>query len=146
MSLNSEMKDHMDAIRKVTGVSGLLDLASSTDALNSYNGIVKLTNKVALNSFTKMGIYYGIGSQVSNKAGIVADNDELMFINLASTDSYAVQLFFENNLVWIRFYLHSAWTTWYKLGGGSNCFPKIFKQFKALLSLTVCKGGVTLVA
>lgn len=37
MSLNSEMKAHMDAVRKVTGVSGLLNLASSTDSLNNIN-------------------------------------------------------------------------------------------------------------
>ena len=37
MSLNSEMKAHMDAVRKVTGVSGLLNLASSTDSLNDLN-------------------------------------------------------------------------------------------------------------
>lgn len=37
MSLNSEMKAHMDVVRKVTGVSGLLNLASSTDSLNDLN-------------------------------------------------------------------------------------------------------------
>lgn len=37
MSLSEEMKSHMDAVRKVTGVSGLLDLASSTDSLNNIN-------------------------------------------------------------------------------------------------------------
>ena len=37
MSVSEEMKSHMDAVRKVTGVSGLLDLASSTDSLNDLN-------------------------------------------------------------------------------------------------------------
>lgn len=59
MSLNSEMKDHMDAVRKVTGVSGLLNLASSTDILNSFSAFTStdVAQDVDLNSFFNPGVY-----------------------------------------------------------------------------------------
>lgn len=137
MSLTETMKDHMDAVRDVTGVSGLLSMAMATDALKNFNGIKHVNHMIALNGFRNNGIYEGTGSDISNKPGIVANDDEVIVINLTPSDSYTVQFFFANNLAWIRFYLHEAWTVWNKLGGVINPVLSAFKRV-----VTPLMGGV----
>lgn len=117
-TLSKTMKNHMDAVRGVTGVSGLLSMAMATDALKGFNGIKHIGYMIALNGFRNTGIYEGIGSRISNKAGVVGNDDQVVIINLTPNDSYTVQLFFANDFAWMRFYLNSAWTNWIKLGGG----------------------------
>lgn len=118
MSIDKTMKDHMDAVRGVTGVSGLLNMAMATDALKNFNGIKHITHQIVINQLRSNGIYEGVGNKMTNKPGGIADNDEVVIINLTPTDSYTVQFLFVNNLVWLRFYLHEAWTAWSKIGGG----------------------------
>lgn len=59
MSLDDAMKEHMDAVRKVTGANDLLSLAMSTDLLNDFNGLktVVLANNTDLNKLTTPGVY-----------------------------------------------------------------------------------------
>lgn len=119
MSVDKTMKDHMDAVRGVTGAGGLLSMAAATDALKNFNGIKHITQRILLNEFRSNGIYEEVGNRMSNKPGGIADNDEIVIINLTPTDSYTVQFLFVNDLVWLRFYLHEAWTAWSKIGGGA---------------------------
>lgn len=119
MTLNETMKNHMDAVRGVTGVSGLLSMTAATNVLKIFNGIKHIGNMIALNDFRNNGIYEGTGGAISNKAGTVANDDQVIVINLTPNDSYTVQFFFANDFAWLRFYLHEAWTTWNKLGGGN---------------------------
>lgn len=59
MSLDDTMKEHMDAVRKVTGANDLLSLATSTDLLNDFNGLktVTLPNGIDLNQLATPGVY-----------------------------------------------------------------------------------------
>lgn len=59
MSLDDTMKEHMDAVRKVTGANDLLSLATSTDLLNDFNGLktVPLASDIDLNQLTTPGVY-----------------------------------------------------------------------------------------
>lgn len=141
MSVDKTMKDHMDAVRGVTGAVGLLSMAAATDALKSFNGIKHITQQISLNGFRSNGIYEGIGNKMSNKPGGIADNDEVVIINLTPTDSYTVQFLFVNALVWLRFYLHEAWTAWSKIGGVLNPVLSAIKHMVAPLM-----GGVAYVA
>lgn len=67
MSLNKTMKDHMDAVRGVTGVSGLLNMTMATDALNAvvsfpYHGLINDDTKgisdIDFNSLVENGYYH----------------------------------------------------------------------------------------
>lgn len=128
MNASETMKNHMDAVRGVTGVNGLLSMAMATDALKGFNGIKHIGYMIALNGFRNTGIYEGIGGRISNKAGLVGNDDQVVIINLTPNDSYTVQLFFANDFAWMRFYLNSAWTAWIKLGGVINPVLSAFRR------------------
>lgn len=59
MSLEDTMKEHMDAVRKVTGANNSLSLAASTNLLKDFNGLktVPLGTDTDLNQLTTPGVY-----------------------------------------------------------------------------------------
>lgn len=151
MSLNSEMKAHMDAVRKVTGVSGLLNLASSTDSLNDlnlfkfkvvggelpYEGITNVAIKAPdIDGYTF--VFWLNSVSVGNVNNSYVENPIAKSTNIWATGGY--KEWFQSTAVYVKSGFVSA------TGGGSKWLPKIFKQFNVLLSPIKQEGGVTLVA
>lgn len=162
MSLNSEMKDHMDAVRKVTGVSGLLDLASSTDVLKQLSGIrVDLTTYYtgSLDDIEDNSILFVTGPSQDNGANkpvsvkdqkSPVDDSWLIVLTLVTPQGggrrWQIAIPDNNCKIFLRVNNSGNWTGWNNLGRGSKYSPKVFKQFNVLLSPTRQEGGVTLVA
>lgn len=162
MTLNSEMKDHMDAVRKITGVSGLLSLASSTDVLKQLSGIRLGLNDYytgSLDDIEDSSILFVTGPSQANGANkAVSVKDQ----NSPVDDAWLIVLTFVSPLgggrkwqiaipdnackAFLRIGNSKLMLNWINLGGGSKCFPKISKRFNVLLSPTKQEGGVTLVA
>ena len=151
MSLNSEMKAHMDAVRKVTGVSGLLNLASSTDSLNDLNLFkfevvggklpIEGTANVAIKAPDIDGytfVFWLNSASIGHVNSSYVENPIAKSTNIWATGGY--KEWFQSTAVYVKSGFVSA------TGGGSKCFSKIFKQFNVLLSPTKQEGGVTLVA
>lgn len=150
MSLNSEMKAHMDAVRKVTGVSGLLNLASSTDSLNDLNlfrfktvgGILPSEgiDHVAIEAPDIDGytfVFWLNSASVGNVNSSYVETPTAKSTNIWANGSK--NEWFQSTAVYVKSGFVDA-------TGGSKCFPKIPKRFNVLLSPTRQEGGVTLVA
>lgn len=136
MSIDKTMKDHMDAVRKITGVSGLLSLASATDDLNSQehmdiiiiNGINKDINFDNINILSLYHVYPEGGSSY----GPVAK--KWWYILTLPTDDGKVnnfQVLFpdDGSGMYVRVKTSSAWHPYVKIGGGIITFLKCFGSY-----------------
>lgn len=154
MSIDKTMKDHMDAVRGVTGVSGLLNVAMATDVLKEQPPILDhgiITNGDA-NSLIANG-YYALQPNTENAIKNVPNEDGRWYtlVTIApaidKTDQkFITQICFKDNTnpdIHFRMYLGNVgeWTAWTKLGGVINPVLSAFKRAVAPLM-----GGVAYVA
>ena len=135
MSLNSEMKDHMDAVRKVTGVSEFLSLASSTDVLKQLSGIRVDLNTYyegSLNDIEDNSILFVTGPSQDNGANkpvsiedqkSPVDNAWLIILTLVTPFSggrrWQIAIPDNDCKAFLRVDNSGNWTSWIKLGGGT---------------------------
>ena len=117
MTISETMKDHMNAVRDVTGVSGLLNMAMATDALKNFNGFKQIKEAINANGFVDNGVYFSTGVYVSGKPGLVDNDDDIILINLTPDDTYTVQVFLTKDNYYVRSLIKNKWSSWNKLGG-----------------------------
>lgn len=146
MSLNDLMKNHMDAVRDVTGASGLLSMAMATDALKNFNAFEgkALPYDTDFNELDKPGVYSAWLKVMKNSPMDKSDQGSMVIV--ISVDDWIAQLL-------ITFYsgfyyradnvnqIKSGEIPWIKLGGVINPVLSAFKRVVAPLM-----GGVAYVA
>lgn len=89
MSLEDTMKEHMDAVRKVTGANNSLSLATSTNLLKDFNGLktVTLASDTDLNQFKTPGVYNLWLKPVKNSPLNNSDQGSILLVLGPSEDS-----------------------------------------------------------
>lgn len=131
MSLSETMKNHMDAVRGVTGASGLLSMAMATDALNDATGGLLPVHNIDfgggkdMNDFTEQGQYL-----IKNAYSDWKSHNDPVAINgwgtlfVLKNDWYIIQIMVDNVDNLLGTYIRSKayhdghpWTVWRKLGG-----------------------------
>lgn len=146
MSLNSEMKAHMDAVRKVTGVSGLLNLASSTDVLKKFSGMrVELSNYYtgSLDDIEDNSILFVVGPKPdhgANKPVSVKDQKSptgdswLIVLTLVTPQGggrrWQIAIPDNRCKMFLRINNSGNWTGWNNLGGAVNAFLKSLSNLR----------------
>lgn len=162
MSLNDVMKNHMDAVRDVTGASGLLSMAMATDALNDAesgllrNKYIVIGDKLSADDIVDQGNYAtgGVDMTASKNAGIPGKQENGYGTLIVLKNSYYVMQFWldtqfgSSNVVpfsiWYRaknWHDNLNWSPWNKLGGIINPVLSAFKRVAAPLM-----GGVAYAA
>lgn len=130
------MKSHMDAVRGVTGASGLLSMAMATGALNTAKGGLLPVHNVLfddhddINNYTVQGQYLirNIGSDLAKRHDPCISNGwGSLFV--FKNDYYVNQVMIDNNLDPAVIYHRSKniadnrpWSSWTKLGGVIRSF------------------------
>lgn len=151
MSVMEKMDGLMNAVRSVTGVSELLNMAMATDTLNNAKGGLLPTRTVTigkdddLDNFTEQGQFL-----IKNSTG--TDNLDTQH-DLCTSNGWGSLFVFENpvyvNQVMIdnnqnpAFIYHrsknmldnSPWTAWFKLGGVINPVLSVFKRMPSRLEV-----------
>lgn len=126
------MKNHMDAVRGVTGVSGLLSMAMATEALNGAQGGLLPVHDIAfgdtddIDNYTEQGQYLirNQSSDTTNRHDPCTSNGwGSLFV--FKNNWYINQVMIDNNMNPAVIYHRSRnwrdgrpWTSWFKLGGG----------------------------
>ena len=152
MSLNEELRENADAVRKITGKTGLLSLSEMAESLNNLQRIKIMmdgdSSNVDFNTINDLSFRYITTPNGVNNDSVPIKGAWWYLLTLTNNPMNAIQIAIPDKAtsIYLRCKIAGNWNGWYDLGGGSKYFPKIFKQFKTLLSLTICKGGVTLVA
>lgn len=111
------MKDHMNAVRGVTGASGLLSMAMATDVLNKFAGFKQIERNITMDDFKDNGSYVSTGEYVSGKPGQIMNDDQIILINMAPNNAYTVQIFLASDNYYIRSSVKNQWSSWKRLGG-----------------------------
>lgn len=140
MSASETMKNHMDAVRGVTGVSGLLSMAMATDALNDAQGgllpseKVFFTDQSSIDNVVEQGNYMASGASptTSKNAGIPGQQKNGWGTLVVLKNSYYVMQFWldtqygaGNNVPFFIYYRaknwkdNTKWSPWNKIGGGN---------------------------
>lgn len=131
MSLSETMKEHMNAVRNVTGANELLSMEMATGALNTAKGGLLPVHNVLfddhddINNYTEQGQYLirNIGSDIAKRHDPCISNGwGSLFV--FKNDYYVNQVMIDNNLDPAVIYHRSKnivdnrpWTSWTKLGG-----------------------------
>ena len=89
MSLEDTMKEHMDAVRKVTGANNSLSLATSTNLLKDFNGLktVSLASDIDLNQLKTPGVYSMWLKPIKNSPLDGADQGSILLVLGPNEDS-----------------------------------------------------------
>lgn len=111
------MKDHMNAVRGVTGASGLLSMAMATDVLNKFAGFKQIERNITMDDFKDNGSYVSTGEYVSGKPGQIMNDDQIILINMTPNNAYTVQIFLASDNYYIRSSVKDQWSSWKRLGG-----------------------------
>ena len=119
VSLSETMTAMMTAVRNTTGTTNKLSIVDATNLLTSFNGIKVLRIKVALNYFRDNGCYSAIGRLVSNKAGIVANDEPMIIVNMTPVENFTVQIMLTHDNFWMRSFYTDKWSSWKQIGGGN---------------------------
>lgn len=146
MSLNDVMKNHMDAVRDVTGASGLLSMAMATDALKNFNVFEgkDLPFNTDFNELDKPGVYSAWLKVMENSP--IDHPDQGSMVLVISADDWMAQLLitFDSGFYYRADKVNeikAGKTPWTKLGGVINPVLLAFKRVVAPLM-----GGVAYVA
>lgn len=129
MSVSETMKNHMDAVRGVTGVSGLLNMAMATDALNGAGSLAFKSSGNTflgdLNFLTKPGLRDVWLKPVKSSPEELSGSDEGSFVMVLSNrnGSWLMQIIkgFYHVELWQRYSTDAgkSWSAWTKIGGGN---------------------------
>lgn len=145
MNASETLKNHMDAVRGVTGVSGLLNMAMATDALNQVGAFTDhgVISSGSINDLTQAGMY-----SIQNNVSDCPSGDPwgmlTVFTSKKAGYHYIKQDFSgSKGTVYTRLgvkvnYVDTTWKPWLKLGGVIN--PVLSAFFHSL------KGGIAYVA
>lgn len=151
MSLNDVMKNHMDAVQKLTGVSGLLSMAMATDALNAtlkfpYFGVVNDSTEnvgnIDFDSLVENGYYLINTIKLKNMPKGAETWGTLFNFTPMGTAGYGLRVFVTSDKgIFATSYNDHYSNHWFKLGGIINPVLSVFKRVVAPLM-----GGVAYVA
>lgn len=140
MGVNETMKNHMDAVRGVTGAGGLLSMAAATDALNEARGgllcnkFVVIGDKLSADEITDQGNYAtgGKDGAASKNAGLPGKQVNGYGTLIVLKNSYYIMQFWLDTQfgsynevpfsIWYRaknWHDNLSWSPWSKLGGGA---------------------------
>lgn len=130
MSVSETMKNHMDAVRGVTGVSGLLSMAIATDALNNLERVkISLNEKYtgSLDNIDHNSLLFVTGER--NGSASVRDQKApfdgawWIVLSLVSTNGggriWQFAMPDSQTVIFERIQQTGTWYGWSKLGGGS---------------------------
>lgn len=128
MSVSETMKNHMDAVRGVTGASGLLSMAMATDALNNLERVKISLNEMYTGSFDNIdhnSILFVAGEGYSGASvrdqNAPFDGAWWLVISLVSTIGggriWQFAMADSQNGVFERRKSGVTWRNWSKLGG-----------------------------
>lgn len=122
MSVSETMKNHMDAVRGVTGASGLLSMAMATDALNDTERInvrIKqpVTDDINFDDIDSTSLLYIRANKIIKAP--IAGKWWLVMTAYYSADGNAFQFAVPDDgaAFYLRVKTASLWGAWHKLGG-----------------------------
>lgn len=137
------MKEHMDAVRGVTGTSGLLSMAMATDALNGTERIAvhvqnPITEDIDLNEIDDTSLSYLVPhGGVSKNAPLPGKWWLVLTAFNRSLNAFQFAVPDDGSTIFLRVKAFGAWTHWTKLGGVTK---------RLLFSLVPRIGGACYVA
>ena len=146
MSLNDVMKNHMDAVRDVTGASGLLSMAMATDALKNFNAFEgkALPYDTDFNELDKPGVYSAWLKPMKNTPLNGADQGSIVLVFKQEINVLQIIFSFYSGLYYRvdnMAQIKAGKSAWKKVGGVINPVLSVFKRVVAPLI-----GGVAYVA
>lgn len=128
-TLSKIMKNHMDAVRGVTGASGLLNMAMATDGLNNLERVKISLNEMytgSLDNIDHSSILFVTGE--GNSGASVRDQKTpfdgawWIVLSLVSTNGggriWQFAMPDSQNMIFERIQQTGTWYGWSKLGGG----------------------------
>lgn len=138
MSLNDVMKNHMDAVRDVTGASGLLSMAMATDALKNLNAFEgkALPYDTDFNELDKPGVYSAWLKPMKNAPLNGSDQGSIVLIFKQETSVLQMIFSFYSGLYYrvdSMAQIKAGKIAWNKVGGVAKAF---------LAALTPVRGCV----
>lgn len=124
------MKNHMDAVRGVTGVNGLLSMATATDALNNLERVKISLNENytgSLDNIDHNSLLFVTGERDGSASArdqkVPFDGAWWIVLSLVSTNGggriWQFAMPDSQTVIFERVQRSGTWWGWSKLGGGS---------------------------
>lgn len=125
MSLNEELRENADAVRKITGKTGLLSLSEMAELLNNLQRIKIMmdgdSSDVDFNTINDLSFRYITTPGGVNNDSVPIKDVWWYLLTLTNSPTNAIQIAIPDKPtnIYLRSKTGGIWNGWYALGGGA---------------------------